>query len=160
MTAENDAKVDLLESVTPVLRYLSERGPAASAQDLSVEFPLSGSLLAAVRAKVMAGIEAGWLTPREANGVKFGRVAKSRPNSLGFTIDAVDMSGKGPGHTHPNGEFDLCFALSPGAQFDGKPEGWVVYPPGSWHVPTVSEGRMVILYFLPNGAIRFEPRPS
>lgn len=160
MNATHDAKADLLGSVGPILEYLQANGSQTSAAKLNAAFPIDGPLLSTIRAKVVDGLEAGWLTPREANGVKFGRVAKSTPESLGFTIDAVDMSGPGPGHTHPEGEFDLCFALTPNARFDGAAEGWVVYPPGSWHIPTVTDGRMVILYFLPNGAIRFEPRPS
>ncbi len=160
MTSPAEAKHDLLEAVAPILAFLQADGPQPSARALSSAFPIDGPMLVDLRQKVVAGLDAGWLTPREANGVKFGRVTKSTPQSLGFTIDAVDMSGPGPGHTHPEGEFDLCFALTPEARFDGHPEGWVVYPPGSWHVPTVSEGRMVILYFLPNGAIRFQPAPD
>ena len=68
------------------------------------------------------------------------------------------MDKPGPGHEHPAGEFDLCFAVDAGARFDDRPEGWTVYPPGSWHVPTVTGGRMDILYFLPGGKIRFGPR--
>ncbi|HNC99809.1 MAG TPA: DUF4863 family protein [Myxococcota bacterium] len=41
-------------------------------------------------------------------------------------------------------------------RFDGHGERWVVYPPGSRHIPTVAGGRMFILYFVPNGALRFD----
>ena len=41
------------------------------------------------------------------------------------------------------------------ARFDGHPEGWVVFGPDSVHVPTVSDGEMLILYFLPGGEIEF-----
>lgn len=160
MTEPADAKAELLATLQPILAHLSAQGSTATAASLDAAFPLSGALLSQVRTQVEAGLAAGWLTPRQAGGVRFGRVAKSRESSLGFTIDAVDMDGPGPGHTHPEGEFDLCFALTQGARFDGHPEGWVVYPPGSWHVPTVTDGRMAILYFLPNGAIRFESQPT
>ena len=160
MHSSTEAKADLLTSVGPILNYLDTHGSWPSAEALRSAFPIDGPLLSELRTKVLAGLDAGWLTPRAANGVKFGRLAKSTPQSLGFTIDAVDMCGPGPGHIHPEGEFDLCFALTPEARFDGHPEGWVVYPPGSWHVPTVSGGRMVILYFLPSGAIRFQPAPD
>jgi hypothetical protein len=160
MLSPTAAKADLLTSIGPILDYLDSLGSWPSAETLNADFPIDGSIVTSLREKVLAGLEAGWLTPREANGLRFGRVAKSTPDSFGFTIDAVDMCGPGPGHTHPEGEFDLCFALTPNARFDGSSEGWVVYPPGSWHVPTVSEGRMVIFYFLPNGAIRFQSAPS
>ncbi|MEC7947559.1 MAG: DUF4863 family protein, partial [Myxococcota bacterium] len=94
-----------------------------------------------------------------AGGVRFGRLTKATTASRGFSIDAVDMNGPGPGHVHPNGEVDLCFALDGAPTFDGNPPGWTSYAPGSWHVPTVAGGRMAILYFLPDGAIRFGPRP-
>ena len=160
MTPTTTGKSELVTALGPILDHLAQHGATASAASLQTEFPLDGPLLKTVRRLVLDGLDAGWLTPREANGVRFGRVAKSRPESHNFTVDAVDMDGPGPGHTHPEGEFDLCFALTPDARFDGAPEGWVVYPPGSWHIPTVSNGRMVILYFLPDGAIRFEPKPA
>ncbi len=69
------------------------------------------------------------------------------------------MKGVGPGHTHERGEVDLCFVVDGDPRFDGNPAGWTVYPPGSWHRPTVTGGAMDILYFLPDGAIRFEERP-
>ena len=63
----------------------------------------------------------------------------------------------GPKHRHPNGEIDLCFTLRGEARFDGRPEGWVVYGQDTTHVPTVRDGQMLILYFLPGGAIEFLP---
>jgi Domain of unknown function (DUF4863) len=41
------------------------------------------------------------------------------------------------------------------ARFDHQSAGWVVYPPGSAHHPTVSGGRALVLYLLPQGRIRF-----
>ena len=41
------------------------------------------------------------------------------------------------------------------ATFDGRPAGWWVYPPGSAHRPTVAQGRALVLYLLPEGAIQF-----
>ena len=63
----------------------------------------------------------------------------------------------GPHHSHPNGEIDLIMPLTPDAQFDGHPAGWCVYEPGSAHYPTVSRGRALVLYLLPQGAIHFTP---
>jgi hypothetical protein len=45
--------------------------------------------------------------------------------------------------------------LTPGAKFDGHGAGWVGYPPGSEHPPTVSDGAALVLYLLPEGAIEF-----
>ena len=41
------------------------------------------------------------------------------------------------------------------AEFDGHGAGWVVYPPASAHHPTVSGGRALVLYLLPEGSIEF-----
>ena len=99
----------------------------------------------------------GWATPKEAGGVRFGRITRADPALHGFSLDVVEMAGPAPGaHTHPTGEFDLSFALEGHPRFDGHGPGWLVYPPNSRHVPTVTGGRMLIAYFLPGGEIRFD----
>jgi hypothetical protein len=61
----------------------------------------------------------------------------------------------GPHHRHPNGEIDMIMPQTDGAQFDGQGEGWMVYAADTAHQPTVSNGRAIILYLLPDGAIEF-----
>ena len=88
--------------------------------------------------------------------IKYGRVVKPGEPTNGFSVDVVDMeSVAGPHHRHPTGEIDLIMPLSSGAQFDGHTAGWLVYGPGSAHRPTVTEGRALVLYLLPAGAIEF-----
>ena len=65
------------------------------------------------------------------------------------------MNGAVPRHTHPRGEVDYCFPLEGTPTFEGCPQGWVVMPPGSTHVPDVASGTMLIVYLLPGGAIEF-----
>ena len=75
---------------------------------------------------------------------------------MGFSVDVVDMDEVvGPHHGHPNGEIDLVMPLEGEAKFDGHGAGWVVYPAGSAHHPTVSGGRALVLYLLPEGSIEF-----
>ena len=157
--AHSDA---LLVALGPVLRQLSNCDPSQPglADQLNRELPPDGEQLAPVRELLRAGLSEGWLCPRGTPGMSFGRVSKATPESHGFSIDAVHMNQPGPGHTHPKGESVLCFAISGNPRFDGREPGWTCYPPGSWHIPTVSDGEMVILYFLPDGAIRFEPKPT
>jgi hypothetical protein len=112
-----------------------------------------------IRDLVRAGVQAGWLAERGDPGLRFGRFAKAE-SPEGHSIDIVAMSIAGPGHEHPNGEIDLCFAVEGEPTFDGHAEGWVVYGKGSYHVPTVAGGTMDIVYFLPGGAIRFGPAPA
>ena len=102
------------------------------------------------------GVAEGWLCNREQGGVRFSRPVKPSPATHGYSVDAVVMDRvAGPKHTHTNGEVNLCFTEDGAAEFCGHPEGWVVFPPGSTHVPRVDGGRMLILYFLPGGAIQF-----
>lgn len=149
----------LLSELQPILARLPELDPDDPA---GAERALWSLPLAAVEASLREGAAEGWLTPREAGGVRFGRLAKASPETGGFSVDVVVMSGpaRGPqglaAHTHTTGEFDLCFALEGTPAFDGRREAWVVYPRGSRHVPTVTGGTMLIAYFVRDGAIRFE----
>jgi len=147
----------LLNALAPLLERLIDVDTAApgAGDALNQAIPLGGALLRPIEELVRQGVDEGWLAPRGEPGVKFGRVSKPSDDSRGFSIDAVQMDRPGPEHTHPNGEIDLCFTLSGEPSFDGHPPGWVVLPPGSRHVPTVSGGEMAILYFLPGGAIEF-----
>ncbi len=110
----------------------------------------------AIFAACRAAIEAGWMCKHEAGGIRYGRVIKPTPALHGFSVDVVDMDDiAGPHHVHPQGEIDLIMPLTEGARFDGHPAGWCVYGPGSAHRPTVSAGRALVLYLLPQGAIEF-----
>lgn len=101
-------------------------------------------------------IEAGWMCSREGGGIRYGRVIKPADDLGGYSVDVVDMNDlAGPHHAHPNGEIDLIMPLDDTARFDGRGAGWLVYGPGSAHRPTVSEGRALVLYLLPQGAIDF-----
>ncbi|MBX3274880.1 MAG: DUF4863 family protein [Sandaracinaceae bacterium] len=146
-----------LGPVLEVVRTIDPADPGARAA-LEARLPLGSPQIARLAAVVREGVAAGWLASREAGGVRFGRVRKAADDA-DLSIDCVHMDRPGPGHTHPNGEIDLSFAVDGAPTFDGRPPGWTVYPPGSWHVPTVEGGVMDILYFLPGGAIRFEPKP-
>ncbi len=146
-----DQFVALLTPLAEALRGLDVDAADAAAQADAIA-PFQGEQVCAIRAAAAAHVDSEWLLPKEAGGVRFGRVAK---DLCGFSVDCVWMNSPGPRHRHPNGEIDLCFAVEGAARFDGNPEGWVVYGKGSEHVPTVTAGAMLILYFLPAGAIEF-----
>lgn len=102
------------------------------------------------------GATEGWLCNREGGGIRYGRIFKPADDLHGFSVDVVDMQDvAGPHHVHPNGEIDLIMPIDGDARFDGRPAGWLVMPPGSAHRPTVSQGRALVLYLLPEGRIDF-----
>jgi hypothetical protein len=125
-------------------------------RDLNERIPPAGNQYREIFEACQAAIGAGWMCKHEAGGIRYGRVIKPAPELHGYSVDVVDMADvKGPHHRHPNGEIDLIMPVSPDAQFDGHGAGWLVYAAGSAHYPTVTQGRALVLYLLPNGAIEF-----
>ena len=129
---------------------------AGLADFLKAEFPADGADFQAIFDACRQAIAAGWMCKHEGGGIKYGRVIKAGPATHGFSVDVVDMENvKGPHHRHPLGEIDMIMPLSGDAQFDGHGRGWLVYPADSAHPPTVSGGRALVLYLLPEGSIEF-----
>ena len=123
---------------------------------LNREHAGSSATYLALKAGCQEGVAAGWLCKHEGGGIRYGRIFKPAPDLHGFSVDVVDMKDiAGPHHVHPKGEIDLVMPLDTGARFDGRAAGWLVYPPGSAHRPTVSQGRALVLYLLPEGRIEF-----
>ena len=126
------------------------------AEELEAAFPADGETFESLAALCRQGVAEGWLCNREHGGIKFGRVIKPGPETHGFSVDVVEMDDiVGPHHRHPNGEIDMVIPEDEGAEFDGHGKGWVVYGPDSAHSPTVTGGRAIVLYLLPEGAIDF-----
>jgi hypothetical protein len=146
----------IIQALTPVLRRLKTLDLSApGARDtLELEFPLSGPLGDKLRELADAGLAEGWLCSREAGPSRFSRVAK--PDAAeGFSVDAVLLWGDGPRHKHVKGEVNCMLAMDGEPEFCGFPPGWAVFPPGSAHVPSVTGGRMMIFYMLPDGAVEW-----
>ena len=130
----------------------------ALARDLNATMPGTGTDVAAIARACREAIRDGWMCNREAGGIRYGRVVKPNPATHGHSVDVVEMNDVvGPHHRHPNGEIDLVMPIDANARFDGHGAGWVVYGPGSAHRPTVTGGRALVLYLLPQGAIEFTP---
>jgi hypothetical protein len=124
---------------------------------LNAELPPQSETFQRVFAACREAIAAGWMCQRSAGGIRYGRVIKPSPQIGQFSVDVVEMRDVvGPAHAHPNGEIDMVMPLDIDAKFDGRGAGWVVYPPGSRHAPTVTDGNALILYLLPEGAIDFK----
>lgn len=147
----------LLDLITPVTAHIGRRPLDSSLEaDLNSTYPADGPAFAAVFGACRRAVEEGWMCNREAGGIKFGRVIKPGAQTGGFSVDVVDMNRiAGPHHRHPKGEIDMIMPLEPGAKLDGRGAGWLVYGPDTAHSPTVSGGRALVLYLLPEGAIEF-----
>jgi hypothetical protein len=129
---------------------------AALAARLNRDHPAASPLYETLFEACRVAVAGGWMCAREADGIRYGRVIKPGLETHGFSVDVVDMNDcTGPHHVHPNGEIDLVMPLAGPAEFDGQGAGWKVYGPGSAHAPTVHGGRALVLYLLPEGAIRF-----
>ncbi|MES2979303.1 MAG: DUF4863 family protein [Pseudomonadota bacterium] len=123
---------------------------------LNAQHGAESATFKALKDACVEGVKEGWLCDREGGGLRYGRIFKPADDLHGFSVDVVDMKDlAGPHHSHPNGEIDLVMPLDEGARFDGRPAGWLVCPPGSAHRPTVTEGRALVLYLLPQGRIEF-----
>lgn len=123
---------------------------------LNREHGVGSATFEALKTGCEAGVTQGWLCDREGGGIRYGRIFKPADDLHGFSVDVVDMHDiAGPHHMHPNGEIDLIMPIDDGARFDGRPAGWLVCPPGSAHRPTVTQGRALVLYLLPDGKIEF-----
>jgi hypothetical protein len=89
------------------------------------------------------------------------RVIDQGPETNGFSVDVVLMDDiEGRYHGHPNGEIDMIIPETTGAKFDGQGQGWMVYEPESAHHPAATDGKVIVLYLLPEGEIDFTLTPS
>jgi len=157
------------EALMDVEQFGELMGPVAEAlvgraltpelgDELDRQFPIDGVTFRAIEAACHQAIAAGWMCAQGGAGRRFGRVIEPGPATCNFSVDVVDLTDiVGPHHRHPNGEVCMVMPQSATARFDGKGAGWKVYPPGSAHHPTVTGGRALVLYLLPEGRIEFTP---
>ena len=145
---------DLVQNVTRASAGVPLDG--ALERKLNREFPAGGEVYRALEGACRDGIAAGWMCTQGGGQRKFGRIFEPAEDLDGFSVDVVDIDDLvGNYHRHPTGEIDLIMPVAPEATFDARGAGWLVYPPGSGHRPTVKKGRVVILYLLPQGRIEW-----
>ncbi|MEK7436546.1 MAG: DUF4863 family protein [Pseudomonadota bacterium] len=143
--------------VEPVARYAQGRAVDATLQaDLNLKFPPEGVTFQQIRDACHAGIAAGWLCNQGDAKRRYGRIFEPGAATHGFSVDVVDITDLvGNHHRHPSGEIDMIMPVNPEARFDDQGAGWLVYPADSAHRPTVTGGRALILYLLPDGEIEW-----
>jgi len=148
----------MLETFRPLLEAahgLDLGKPAEARAELARRFDPGSPRAKALRTALLQLYAEGKIAQNGALPVRWGRAAKATPETLEQSIDVVVMNGPGPLHRHPLGEVNYCVAIDGQPRFDGQEPGWVVFPPESRHVPTVSGGTMLIVYLLPKGQIEF-----
>jgi len=143
--------------IAPVARFAQGRALDAALQaDLNLKFPPEGAAFQQIREACHAGIAAGWLCSQGDAKRRYGRIFEAGEATHGFSVDVVDITDLvGNHHRHPTGEIDMIMPVAAEARFDDHGAGWLVYPPGSGHRPTVTSGRALILYLLPEGKIEW-----
>ncbi len=151
----NEVIITLLTPLLKRLKSIDLSSPETARDQLNLEYGLQSVLGERLRILGELGIKEGWLCDKGSEGSKFSRVAKAE-KALGYSIDAVLLSGGGPWHKHLKGEVNFCVALKGSPKFCGFGPGWVVFAPGSEHVPTVTDGTMLIFYLLPEGAVEWK----
>lgn len=156
------AQNELRQTLAALTAQLAGRALDRALEDwLQAEHGPQSESYRQLRRLCQTGVAEGWLCDREGGGIRYGRIFKPAEDLHGFSVDVVDMRDiAGPHHSHPLGEIDLTMPIEGDALFDGRPAGWLVCPPGSAHRPTVSQGRALVLYLLPQGRIEFTRSPS
>ena len=155
MTTTTHRLLELLSGPMELVAGLDLTDAEASATALEASYPIQGEAATRLREAMTSAFEAGEICDRGKGDVRFSRLSKPTPETHGLSVDFVWMIGPGIHHRHPKGEVSICFATEGDPRFDGHPEGWVPYAPDSVHVPTVTDGRMLIVYFLPDGAVEW-----
>src|SRR5438034_1348696 len=85
--------------------------------------------------------------------VHIGLIARSAPNLMmpeEFTVLIGSITARIEGR-----RVDAMLAEELRELFPAHGAGWVVYAPGSAHRPTVSDGKALVVYLLPQGTIEF-----
>lgn len=154
-SAGRDALVAMLSRLKGDLAGLNLSRPEVARQSLLTKHPLSGDYLTEVLRLCQRGIESGWLCDLDMHGVRYGRLTPPT-KYFPYAIDAMQVVGSSAGHAHEKGEVNLSWSLNGTARFCGLEPGWSVFPPGSRHVHDAKGGPVLVLSFIPQGAVKWE----
>ncbi len=153
-------KVQFLATLRPVLETIgSQQLDAGLDVQLNRDFPPGSPVFEDIREACRAGAEDGWMQLQGDASRRGARVIEPAAESAGLSVDVVELADiVGPHHRHPGGEICAVLPVTAGARFDGRGEGWTVYPPGSEHWPSAEGGRLRVMFFLPGGVIEYTDR--
>lgn len=157
-------KPKLMAAVTALLNFIGIKP-----LDMTLEKELNDCYGAAtegyieLRRLLRIGIEEGWACYAEIDGPDYrrGRLAKPSADTHGFSVETGMLKDVlGNYHRHPLGEINMIAPVDSTGCFCGHGAGWKVFPPESQHYPTVTGGKVTMLFFLPSGQIEYMPPPA
>jgi len=151
-----------LELLQPVIETVHQAPwDGALAIELNETFGPGTDTFSQITEACRSGVDEGWMGIEGDERRKGGRVLEPGPETRNLSVDVVEIADiVGPHHRHPGGEVCAVLPVSEGARFDGNPQGWCVYPPGSAHFPSATDGRLRVMFFLPNGEIEYTDTDS
>ncbi|WP_051235783.1 DUF4863 family protein [Ottowia thiooxydans] len=156
-------KPKLMAAVAGLLDFIGQRPlDAALEKDLNDSYGAQTDAYAELLTLLRAGIEEGWACYAEIDGPDYrrGRLAKDGPATHGFSVETGMLKNVlGNYHRHPLGEINMIGPVDATAKFCGHGAGWKVFGPDSRHYPTVTGGKVTMLFFLPGGQIEYMPAP-
>jgi hypothetical protein len=158
ISAMSQQQIETFKSLMkPIMNTISKAGVTEGLEgELNSAYPSSSETFKNIERTCHGAIEAGWMCTQGGEGRRFGRVVEPSSDTHDLSIDVVDLTDiVGPHHRHPTGEVCMIMPVTKDAKFDGHGAGWCVNLPDTAHHPTVTDGRALVLYLLPEGKIEF-----
>jgi hypothetical protein len=158
-------KPEALPIIHCVLRFIGDRPFDSELEfQLNRRFGRYSGIYEALAKLLRIGLQEGWVGYAPIDGAtdyRRGRIAKPAAETAGMSIESGLLCNvTGQYHCHTRGEIDMVVPIDAGARWCGRGCGWVVYPPLSEHFPTVTGGKALIMFFLPNGEIEYKAPPD
>ena len=154
----------LMAAVASLLGFIGNRPLDAELEsDLNDVYGASTESYAELLRLLRIGIDEGWACYAEIDGPDYrrGRLAKPSAETHGFSVETGMLKDVlGNYHRHPRGEINMIGPVDPTGSFCGHGAGWKVFAPNSHHYPTVTGGKVTMLFFLPSGQIEYMEPPA
>lgn len=156
-------KPALMEAVGRLLAFIKDKPLDQELEDaLNMHYGAATEQYRMLLNGLRTGIEEGWACYAEIDGPDYrrGRLAKPSAETYGFSVETGMLKDVlGNYHEHPLGEINMIGPVDATGKFCGSGAGWKVFPPKSRHFPTVTGGKVTMLFFLPNGEIEYMAPP-
>jgi 2-hydroxylaminobenzoate mutase len=156
-------KPAMLAAVGRLLDFINGKPLDARLEaELNEHYGASTPAYAELLTLLRTGIAEGWACYAEIDGPDYrrGRIAKPSSETHGFSVESGMLKDVlGNYHRHPRGEINMIGPVDETGRFCGHGAGWKVFEPDSRHYPTVTGGKVTMLFFLPNGEIEYMEPP-